>query len=210
MPHPARTHKISFEIAQEFHSLADFEDEIVAFGPYESRRAGAAFLPSPGGCGIEEFEEMSFSRETTAFLEGAGWFVGRKFDTTRYERDLRKGGFPVHACVIELLSEFGGLQVTFKARSPGQRFDYFHLNVSKEVKKTYFVPDGPDFQATGTHLCPIGGIWRGYGGLDMDENGTIYAIAETQYFRVPGTSHEAIENLCQGIFVPLPRPSPEQ
>lgn len=142
---------------------------------------------------------MPFTKETKKFLKEAGWYPGRTIETAGYERSLKKGGYPIHPCVLELLRSFGGLDITCRRLTGYVRLDHYHFNPTKMVSRGCgYERSGYDFQVTGRNLCIVGGIWNGYGTLKMDERGGVYVTGDSVFFRVADSGEEAIENLCQG------------
>ena len=60
----------------------------------------------------------SVSEETRQVLLEAGWYLGRRIDTERWEAELVADGFPpLHAAARQFVAEYGGL--AFRLSGPG-------------------------------------------------------------------------------------------
>lgn len=135
------------------------------------------------------------SKTTQKLLERAGWFPGRRIDISRYEEVLRTSRSPVHECVREFLSEFGGLHVETLKKGRD-----FHADPCLAASEFYIDDEGlSEYNITvGAALCCVGVASRAHMMLLMDQSGRMYGVVDDLIYVIGDTPHAALELLCSG------------
>lgn len=144
---------------------------------------------------------MRFSKRVEKLLGDAGWFEGRRIDTSRFEAFLAKQGFPVHECVRSFLVEFGDLVLNCAASPHLGKKSTMHFKIKMAARHRYFCGT-VDGIPVDRQLCVIGGCWGTTGRLNMDEFGVVYASNMDGLFLAGSSGDEAIEKMCIGSRLP--------
>lgn len=135
-----------------------------------------------------------FSEETFSALEKAGWYDGRRVDTSEYERTVTQKGYPPSPILVCFLQEFGDLKLHSPTRDwKTMTFDAFETPLivatfTRKLKRTFY------------HLGNLGGISSGLT-MVMDSEGGVYvyyAYSSHDYgpndlYLLGRTGEEAIE-----------------
>ena len=81
----------------------------------------------------------SFSEISQQILKYSGWHPNRKTDTTVWIQQLEQAGYSIFDTVVNMLAQFGGLEVTTKA------FEEKIFKVNEDVEATIFKREDPLF-----------------------------------------------------------------
>lgn len=139
---------------------------------------------------------MAFDEVTAAVLRGAGWFAGRRVDTSPWVGLLRAEGIEVHDAADAFLRELGGLAVD--ARGPG----ITRARESFAIDPRLCVGEGDRFLEWSAHvgrrLVPVGGLDHGRFFLGIDETGELYVVEA--YLATFGTMPDAMDRLALGVM----------
>ena len=140
-----------------------------------------------------------FSEITEKSLKNAGWFPGRRVDTSGYKRVLSDNENPLHECAQQFLSEFGGLHV----QTPKKGQD-FQIDPALATKNYHIDAEGlSDYNSSvGTPLCCIGVASRALMLLLMDRTGRVFAVIDDLIFLAGHSPRAALELLCSGDQLP--------
>ncbi|MFJ8495936.1 SUKH-3 domain-containing protein [Streptomyces sp. NPDC094038] len=138
---------------------------------------------------------VEFSSGAQAVLRDAGWFPGRRVDTSAWMATLGASGIAAYDAARKFLAEFGGLVVDIsgpgidRAREP---FELDPLLCSGEEDR--FLEWGEEIWHS---LFPIGVFDMGRYFLGIDEEGEIYLVETwiASFGRMP----HAMENLISGV-----------
>ncbi|HWT73915.1 MAG TPA: SUKH-3 domain-containing protein [Mobilitalea sp.] len=116
---------------------------------------------------------MSGNLKVYEILKEAGWYEGRRIDTSFIEKHYNKYGFELFPAVLHFLEEFGMLNITIDKHSENE--ERHHTN-PLEVVGSYFrygkfkVEEG----YAGERLVPVGKCCNEYSLLFVSESGKIY------------------------------------
>jgi hypothetical protein len=130
-------------------------------------------------------------------LLGAGWHPNRRLDTTRYERLYKEYGQPYSQAVLDFLSEFGDLLVTFPHPRMPDSLTGFEIDPAGNLENLTF--EKVEFYKTkyiGEAFCVVGLRTNSGDTLVMRMDGALYSIFDTYVALVGRDIGEAMENLC--------------
>ena len=140
-----------------------------------------------------------FSQPTLHCLKKAGWYPERHIDFKHYRRFLEKNGNPVHPCVENFLSCYGGLHVRHPSHSWKEEMEDFWLNPTYIDDISLNGDSLDDYnKATKSALCAIGSAFSDDIILWMNQDGVVFATQSTAVYLIGNSGEQAIENLCQG------------
>jgi len=137
------------------------------------------------------------SMETREVLAGAGWFPGRRVDTTQWRARFSDTGMNMHAAAEVFLAEFGGLAVGHRGPGISRAREAFELDpmLVWGSEEDRFL----DWSETiGRDLFPVGELDHGRYFLGLDEQAELYLVAAwvAGFGRMPG----ALDNLVLGVM----------
>ncbi|MBM2620561.1 SUKH-3 domain-containing protein [Actinoplanes sp. LDG1-06] len=118
--------------------------------------------------------------QTRRILGGAGWYSGRRVDTSRWSAELAADGYPpLHAAAVEFLAEFGGLSIPYGGSGISRAREAIALVPTLcDGEADRFIEWGQDI---GHDLAPIGELAGGtcsWTNLGIDERGEIYTVID--------------------------------
>ncbi|MFJ7497695.1 SUKH-3 domain-containing protein [Streptomyces sp. NPDC097727] len=135
---------------------------------------------------------------TQATLRSAGWFPGRRVDTSLWRVSFAKAELVMHPAAEEFLAEFGGLQVG--SRGAGitrarEAFDLDPMNLWCSEEDRFAAWN----EARGVMVFPVGELDHGHALLGIDEHGELYSV---QPFRLAtfGRLPAGLDGLVLGVM----------
>jgi hypothetical protein len=136
------------------------------------------------------------STETREALAGAGWFPGRRVDTTQWRARFSETGIQMHAAAETFLAEFGGLAVGHGGPGISRAREPFELDpMLAWGEEDRFL----DWSETiGRNVFPVGELDHGRFFLGLDEHAELYSV-ET-WVASFGSMPIALDNLVLGVM----------
>uniref|UniRef100_A0AAU3I9U1 SUKH-3 domain-containing protein n=1 Tax=Streptomyces sp. NBC_01393 TaxID=2903851 RepID=A0AAU3I9U1_9ACTN len=112
---------------------------------------------------------------TQATLRSAGWFSGRRVDTSLWRVSFAEAGLVLHPAAEEFLAEFGGLRVG--SRGAGvtrarEAFDLDPMSLWRSEEDRFAAWN----EARGAMVFPVGELGLGQALLGIDEHGELYSV----------------------------------
>ncbi|MEX3745741.1 MULTISPECIES: SUKH-3 domain-containing protein [Lysinibacillus] len=140
----------------------------------------------------------NFSETTTQILTNSGWFPERVVDIKKTVDFLESKGYLIFPCVLEMLSEFGGLKCIFQ-RLNGDR-DSFYI-IPEEAYGDYFEKE--DFEEIEMRLnepiIAIGEARNDYMMMFMSRSGKVFGEMGYYLVKLGDNIFEVLELLCQAL-----------
>ncbi|MEB2282579.1 SUKH-3 domain-containing protein [Lysinibacillus xylanilyticus] len=135
------------------------------------------------------------SEITKQILTNSGWYPGRKIDIKRTVDFLESKGYKLFPCVVDMLSEFGGLNCSF-TRPNGDR-DSFYI-VPEEAYGDYYEKE--DFieieLRINEQIIAIGEARDSNMIMFMSESGKVFGEMGYCLVKFGDDIFDALETLC--------------
>lgn len=140
-------------------------------------------------------EAVTWSAAVVSALRAAGWFEGRRVDTSAWRHQLAAEGFVMHPMAHAFLSEFGGLAVDVSG--PGREFARTSFDFDPALcagQKEWF-----DSLTSGTagKLFPVGEEGGGHASFAIDVAGVVHMLFNSTIIAV-GPGRLAPARLIEG------------
>ncbi|MET7701353.1 SUKH-3 domain-containing protein [Streptomyces sp. NPDC005485] len=135
--------------------------------------------------------------ETEETPRAAGWFPGRRSDTSGWRTRFEETGLAMHDAADDFLREFGGLQVGAHGSGITCAREAFHLDplLVWNSEEDRFAEWGEEI---GRALFPVGELDQGRFFLGIDEQAELYVVETwvASFGRLPA----AMDNLVLGVM----------
>lgn len=137
---------------------------------------------------------MTFSQRTIDILKAAGWYPGRKVESSSTTNFLVEKGFEVFDFAKEAFEQFGGLEYSV----PSDESDDFQIGpefLREGIQRKHY---SRYETIIGEELVVIGWAYGDNATMFMSKSGKVYGIMNDYYIWKFGDNiYEAIHNLCE-------------
>ncbi|RJQ70245.1 hypothetical protein D5S17_29500 [Pseudonocardiaceae bacterium YIM PH 21723] len=139
--------------------------------------------------------EHRFSAVAEKVLRASGWTPGRAVDTSKWQAGFQRAGHAMPVCVVDFLTEFGGIVVTESGTGITTAREPFEIDPALGDYEWDRFEDWSE--QLGIFVMPLGELDGGRYFLGIDSDGNIYVMSD--WIARYGKLDEGLEAILTGI-----------